>query len=80
MDKYVLNEDNCLIGSHIATGYPITIQLTKQEMDLATITMGDVNRAWDCMCMLVRRRTGQSIIGHIDIEYIVVNGNKRKFH
>ena len=80
MDKYVLNENNCLIGSHIATGQPITIRLTKQEMDLATITMGDVNRAWDCMCMLVHRRTGQSIIGQLDIDYIVVNGNKRKFH
>ena len=77
---YNLSDDNCIIGSHIATGYPITIQLTKQEMDLATLTMGDINTAWDCMCMLVHRRTGQKIIGQIDIDYIVVNGNKRKFH
>lgn len=79
-DSYVLNDDNCIIGTHIATGYPVHIQLTKQEMDLATISKGDINRAWDSMCMLVRRRTGQSIIGHIDIDYIVVNGNKREFH
>ena len=77
---YNLSANNCIIGSHIATGYPITIQLTKQEMDLATLTMGDINTAWDCMCALVHRRTGQKIIGQIDIEYIVVNGNKRKFH
>jgi transcriptional regulator GlxA family with amidase domain len=49
-------------------------------MDLATLTMGDINTAWDCMCALVHRRTGQKIIGQIDIDYIVVNGNKRKFH
>ena len=77
---YNLSDNNCIIGSHIATGYPITIQLTKQEMDLATLTMGDINTAWDCMCALVHRRTGQKIIGQIDIDYIVVNGNKRKFH
>ncbi len=77
---YNLSDDNCLIGSHIATGYPVHIQLTKQEMDLATRKGNDINRAWDSMCMLVHRRTGQSIIGHINIDYIVVNGNKRKFH
>ena len=80
IDKYVLNDDNCIIGTHIATGYPVHIQLTKQEMDLATIKQGDINSAWDSMCMLVHRRTGQSIIGQLDIQYIVVNGNKRKFH
>ena len=77
---YNLTDDNCIIGTHIATGYPVHIQLTKQEMDLATISMGDINRAWDSMCMLVRRRTGQEIIGCMDIQYIVINGNKRKFH
>ena len=80
IDSYELNDDNCIIGTHIATGYPVHIQLTKQEMDLATLTQGDINSAWECMCALVLRRTGQEIIGQIDIEYLVVNGNKRKFH
>jgi len=77
---YDLSDNNCLVGEHIATGYPVTIQLTNQEITLGTLTQGDINSAWESMCALVHRRTGQKIIGEIQIEYLVVNGNKRKFH
>ena len=77
---YDLSDKNMLSGVHLSTGYPIDIHLTNQEMVLATLTQGDINSAWESMCHLVHRRTGQKIIGEIQIEYLVVNGNKRKFH
>lgn len=77
-----LSDDNCLIGTSVTHGWPMTIQLTKQEMDLALISSAHprVNDAWDSMCALVLRRTGQRIIGHMNIDTIVVRGNKRNFH
>jgi hypothetical protein len=77
---YDLSDKNMLIGVHLSTGYPIDIHLTNQEMVLATLTQGDINSAWESMCALVLRRTGIEIIGQIQIDSIVINGNKRKFH
>ena len=71
---------NGLMGTHLSTGYPVDISLSNQEMVLATLKQGDINSAWESMCALVRRRTGIEIIGQIQIDYIVINGNKRKFH
>jgi hypothetical protein len=35
---------------------------------------------WDTMCALVLERTGIEIIGQIQIDYMVVDGNKHVFH
>lgn len=35
MDTWNLSDKNMISGKHIATGYPIDIQLTMQEMILA---------------------------------------------
>ena len=80
MDTWNLSDKNMISGKHIATGYPIDIQLTMQEMILACAEYGDINSAWESMCALVRRRTGIEIIGQISIDTITVNGIKRKFH
>jgi hypothetical protein len=80
MKNYTLNDDNMLIGVHLATSYPVNIQLTKQEMDLATMTGPDMNIHWNSMCALVYRRTGQRIQGQIQLDFIVVNGIKSIFH
>ena len=80
VDSYNLTDANCIMGKYLATECPITIQLTKQEMDLATMKTGDINASWYSMCCLVLRRTGVEIIDNIHIDSLVVNGNKRKFH
>ena len=80
MDTWNLSEKNMISGTHIATGYPIDIQLTMQEMILACAECGDINSAWESMCKLVYRRTGIGIIDKIDIEYITIRGRKKKFH
>jgi len=80
MDTWNLSEKNMISGTHIATGYPIDIHLTMQEMILACAECGDINAAWEAMCKLVYRRTGIGIIDKIDIEYITIRGRKKKFH
>lgn len=80
MDTWNLSDKNMISGTHIATGYPIDIQLTMQEMILACAEYGDINSAWESMCKLVYRRTGIGIINEIDIEYITVRGKRKKFH
>jgi len=74
------NHKNKLSGIHIATGYPVDICLTNQEMVLATLKQGDINSAWESMCALVRRRTGITIINEIDIQTITINGVDKAFH
>jgi hypothetical protein len=79
MDRYILNDDNCLIGVSVEKGYPMHICLTSQEMALATAKINE-NECWNSMCFLVLRRTGQQIIDKMHIQHIVINGNKRDFH
>ena len=78
-DRYVTSDDNKLVGTHLATGYPVEILLTNQEMVLAT-SKDDIDSNWTAMCTLVARRTGQTIEGDVSIEGLVQNGNLRDFH
>ena len=70
---------NGLIGTHLATGQPVTIHLNYKEMQLAMAT-SNIDTAWEMMNDAVLERTGMEIIGQIELDYIVVNGIKRKFH
>jgi hypothetical protein len=73
---------NGLIGEHIATGYPVEIPLNSKEMQLAMYNEdGNImNWCWEQMCDSVMHREGIEIIGAIDIDYIVINGEKKRFH
>lgn len=70
---------NGLIGTHLATGYPVTIHLNYKEMQLAMAT-NKIDTAWEMMNDAVLERTGTEIIGQIEIDYIVVEGTKKVFH
>ena len=74
---YDLSDNNCLIGEHIATNTPVEIPLSAREMQLFH---AGGNHDWNVMCESVKARTGIEIIGQIQIDSIVINGNKRKFH
>jgi hypothetical protein len=39
-----------------------------------------MNWCWEQMCDSVMHREGIEIIGAIDIDYIVINGEKKRFH
>ena len=79
IDRYILNDSNKILGTHLATGYSVEITLTNQEMILAT-SKDNIDSNWTSFCDLVARRTGQIIEGEISIEGLVVNGNLRDFH
>jgi hypothetical protein len=74
------NMTNGLIGTHIATGIPMEIPLNYKEMQLALFK--DVNgvEKWDIMADALFERTGITIIGQMEIDYMVVEGIKRVFH
>mgnify|MGYP006075396659 CR=1 FL=1 len=71
--------NNGIIGTHLATNQPVEIELTPQEMSLATSTLNKY-MDWDTMCELVLERTGITLIGQVEIDFLIVNGNKRVFH
>ena len=68
---------NGLIGVHIATGQEVEIPLSAREMQL--IHAGG-NHDWNVMCESVYNRSFIEIIGQIQIDFLVVNGNKSVFH
>ena len=69
--------ENGLIGVHLATSQAVEIPLSAREMQL--IHAGG-NHDWNVMCENVKLRTGIEIIDQIQIDYLVVNGNKSVFH
>ena len=72
---------NGLIGTHLATGYPVTIHLNYKEMQLAMDKNAEtINESWDLLNDAVLERTGTVVIGQIELDYIVVNGVKKTFH
>ena len=71
---------NGLIGTHIATGIPMEIPLNYKEMQLALYKSVEGVEKWDVMCDSVLERTGITIIGQMEIDYMVVEGIKRVFH
>ena len=68
---------NGLIGVHIATGQEVEIPLSAREMQL--VHEGG-NHQWNQMCESVFKRSFIEIIGQIQIDFLVINGNKRVFH
>ena len=56
------------------------IELNEQEMELGLYKSVTGEEKWDTMCALVLERTGIEIIGQIQIDYMVVDGNKHVFH
>tara|TARA_B110000503_G_C6996739_1_gene349755 strand:- start:621 stop:839 length:219 start_codon:yes stop_codon:yes gene_type:complete len=71
--------NNGIIGTHLATNQPVELELTTEEMSLATSTLNKY-MDWDTMCELVLERTGITLIGQVEIDFLIVNGNKRVFH
>ena len=63
---------NGLIMEHIATGYPDEIALNSKD--------SKPNLSWEMMCDSVKHRCGVDIIDNYHIDYIVINGEKKKFH
>jgi hypothetical protein len=68
-----------LIGTHIATGMGVEINLTKQEMLLACAKV-EINESWEKAMDMVKARLGIEVIGQIEIEQIVINGVAKTFH
>jgi len=77
-----MNITNGLLGTHIATGIPMEIPLNYKEMQLALSSklIGKGYEQWDMMAEALFERTGITIIGQMEIDYMVVEGTKRVFH
>ena len=71
---------NGLKGTHIATGTPVEVDLSKKELLLIESTTGNINDNWTNAMQLLYVRTGIEIIGQVDIERIIINGVDRRFH
>ena len=53
---------NILKMTHLATGYPVEVELTDAEMTLAKDKSDNMNASWEIMCNSVQWRTGIEII------------------
>ncbi len=73
---------NGLIGTHLATGIPMEIPLNYKEMQVALSSklIGKWYEQWDMMAKALFERTGITIIGQMEIDYMVVEGDQRVFH
>ena len=71
---------NKLQGTHIATGIPVDVDLTRKEVLLITAPFGDINDNWAKAMDLISVRSGIEIIGHVDLHTITINGVSRPFH
>mgnify|MGYP001164002121 FL=1 len=72
---------NGLIGVHIATDIPVDIPLNTKQMQLASDTNPDtMNKSWDMVCDICVANGFIDPRGNVDIDFIVVNGVKHKFH
>jgi len=71
---------NGLIGTHIATGIPVEVDLSKKELMLIDSPTGNINDNWEKAMHLLYKRTGVEIINQVDIEKIILNGVVKMFH
>ena len=71
---------NKLQGTHIATGIPVDVDLTRKEVLLITAPYGDINDNWAKAMDLISVRSGIQIIGHVDLHTITINGVSKPFH
>ena len=69
-----------LKGTHIATGQPVEVMLSKREVLLITAPFGDINGNWEKAMDLISVREGIEIIGQVDLETITIDGIEKPFH
>ena len=70
---------NGITLTHIATGYPETIELNALEMILAQDNI-NINESWEKLCTSVYGRLGIWIEGQYELETIIVDGKERPLH
>jgi len=71
---------NGIIGTHLATGQEVELPLNGKEMQLALDKGDKLNESWTLLNRMVRARGEISIIGEVEVDFLVVNGVKRSFH
>ena len=54
--------------THLATGYPVEVELSDAEMTLAKDKSDSLNASWDILCDSVKWRTGIEIQGNFELE------------
>jgi len=68
---------NGLIGTHLATGQTVEIELDLVELALAKSTQ---DRDWNLLNDSIKFKNGFGIIGEVELNFIIENGNRRAFH
>jgi hypothetical protein len=66
-DKPII-KPNHLKMTHLATGYPVEVELSDAEMTLAKDKSDSMNASWEIMCNSVQWRTGIEIIGQMELD------------
>jgi len=51
--------------THLATGYPVEVELTDDEM---TLSKAKDDASWKIMCDSIQDRTGIEIIGQMELD------------
>ena len=75
-----MDNNNKLQGTHIATGIPVDVDLTRKEVLLITAPFGDINDNWAKAMDLISVRSGIDIIGNVALHTITIDGVSRPFH
>jgi len=68
---------NGLIGTHLATGQTVEIELDLVELALAKSTQ---DSDWNQLNDSIRFKNGFGIIGEVELDFIIENGARRIFH
>ena len=68
---------NALIGTHLATGQTVEIELDLVELALAKSTQDE---DWNLLNDSIRFKNGFGIIGEVELDFIIENGARRIFH
>mgnify|MGYP000994526772 FL=1 len=68
---------NGLIGTHLATGQTVEIELDLVELALAKSTQ---DSDWNLLNDSIRFKNGFGIIGEVELDFIIENGARRIFH
>jgi|TARA_B100001094_G_scaffold311602_1_gene347435 hypothetical protein len=68
---------NGLIGTHLATGQSVEIELDLVELALAKSTQ---DSDWSLLNDSIRYKNGFDLIGEVQLDFIIENGTKRVFH
>lgn len=68
---------NGLIGTHLATGQTVEIELDLVELALAKSTQ---DSDWNQLNDSIRFKNGFGIIGEVELDFIIENGTRRVFH